>query len=131
MVEHVEDFPAELNQLAFCDLRTLNHREISVVESRTDHDVAAETAEASDRHDERRDIKPAIRRAEDRDWTSHVRSHSVVDTRERRVVNHDVHRIATLRLHDRAELPALNKLIAVERRLVNAAEHDAMTRIEV
>ena len=69
MVEQVEDFPAKLNQLRFSQLRSLNHREVGVVEPWTNYHVATEAAETSNRHYKRRNIKPAIRRAKDVDWT--------------------------------------------------------------
>src|SRR6185503_11779382 len=126
MVEQVEHFPAKLNQLGFSQLRSLNNREVGVVEPWSNHDVATQTAEVAHGYDERVDIEPAIRRAENVDWTSHVRSQSIVGTRERRVINDDVHRITSLRLYDRTELPALLELIAMERHLVDSTEHEAM-----
>src|SRR5687767_12606892 len=45
MVEYIEHFPAKLDQLRFRQVRALNHREVGVVESRSNHHVAAEITE--------------------------------------------------------------------------------------
>ena len=101
MIEYVKHFPPKLNQLAFSQLRPLDHREVGVVESWSNHYIATEIPKTSHRNDKRRSIKPAIRSAENLNWTSHIRSDRVVCSRERSVIDHDVHRIAALRLDDR------------------------------
>src|SRR5688572_16700097 len=96
VIEHIENFPAKLYHLVLSQFRSFDYREVGVVETRTDHYVAAEVAKASHRYDKRRGIKPAIRRSEDLDRASNVRSHGVVGACERRIVRDDVYGVAAL-----------------------------------
>src|SRR5688500_16267025 len=101
VVEQIENFPAELDQLRFRQLRALDERQVRVVEPWSNHNITAEVPKPSHRHDKRADIEPARNCSNSLDWTSHVRPHRVVGSREPCIVNDDIHRIPTLRLHDR------------------------------
>src|SRR5205814_8356013 len=105
VVEKVKHFPTKFDQLVFSQLRALNHREVGVAKSWSNHYVTTKISKTSHRYHKRRNIKPAVRTAENRDWTCYVGPQRIVCACERGVMNDDVHRIASLQLHNRTELP--------------------------
>src|ERR1051325_709376 len=99
MIEKVKEFGAELYPQTLTDVCVLDHGEISIVETRADDHVAAQTSKM--RHgSEYRSVEPAIYFAYGFYGTSNIRSHRVSHAVERAVAGHDVYRTPALRLND-------------------------------
>ena len=131
MIEEIEAFPTEFDRFVLADLRPLNYREVNILESGPDDDVAAQVAEAAHRYNERRSVEPGGNRSDVCDRTIYIRAHRVVVSGERRVVDHDRDGISALQCNDWRNLPAVNQLVFVKWKFVQAAHCKAMTSIKV
>src|SRR5262245_19498066 len=129
VVEQVEYFGAKFNKLVLRKHRSLNDREVNVIESRTNHDVATEITKASYRNDKWSNVEPAIGRSQNRDWTSGIGPDSVVRAGKGSIVYYYCHGVTRLRLDNRGNLPTFRELIAVERKLVETAENEPVTSV--
>ena len=94
--------------------RVLDQRDIRVVETRSDDDVAPQIAEMIGGHEHRR-IEPSVHRADDPDRSGDIGTHGVRHAVQTAVAGHDVHGIAALRLNDRGNLPSARQDVPRER----------------
>src|SRR5262245_23910851 len=101
MVEEIKEFRPEFDEFIFGQLGPFDNREIGIVEGWSNHNIAPQTPKTIDGNDERRSIEPLVGRAENRDWTVHVRANGVIAASKGGVVDHNRDRVAALRLHDR------------------------------
>src|SRR5262249_30862571 len=130
--------------------QVLDDRQIGVAEAWSDERVSRQIPEmehAARRNWQREDrtrraragnariahhvVEPLRWRSDDAWIADEIRAQRIRRARERAVADHDVERIAGLRLHDEPNLPSFLETVAGKRQIVDRVDHEAVAHVEV